>query len=162
MCECECECECVCVCFLPLPASLWYAFVSWYSYTCQDYTTLSSNFLASRYSLCLDMAVFDCWFKLQWLYIVHVCLCWLCRFVLMGWCWALTPVDRPRFSHLTLRLKEFNEKISAFVWYLFGLSLSLFLSGLFLSQLLLLEVLIFLAVSPPFSINCLCSPFSFV
>ena len=37
------------------------------------------------------------------------------RFVLMGWCWALTPIDRPRFSHLTLRLKEFNEKISAFV-----------------------------------------------
>lgn len=37
------------------------------------------------------------------------------RFVLMGWCWALTPTDRPRFSHLTLRLKEFHEKISAFI-----------------------------------------------
>lgn len=36
-------------------------------------------------------------------------------FVLMGWCWALTPTDRPRFSHLTLRLKEFHEKICAFV-----------------------------------------------
>jgi RYK receptor-like tyrosine kinase len=36
-------------------------------------------------------------------------------FVLMGWCWALTPTDRPRFSHLTLRLKDFHEKISAFI-----------------------------------------------
>ncbi|XP_064394649.1 tyrosine-protein kinase RYK-like [Halichondria panicea] len=36
-------------------------------------------------------------------------------FVLMGWCWALTPTDRPRFSHLTLRLKEFHEKICSFV-----------------------------------------------
>jgi len=36
-------------------------------------------------------------------------------FALMGWCWALTPTDRPRFSHLTLRLKEFLEKISAYV-----------------------------------------------
>lgn len=36
-------------------------------------------------------------------------------FVLMGWCWALTATDRPRFSHLTLRLKEFNQKISVFI-----------------------------------------------
>ena len=39
----------------------------------------------------------------------------LSRFVLMGWCWALTPADRPKFSHLTIRLKEFHEKISAFI-----------------------------------------------
>eukprot|EP00731_Ephydatia_muelleri_P029516 Em0021g39a len=36
-------------------------------------------------------------------------------FVLMGWCWALTPSDRPHFSHLTIRLKEFHEKIGAFI-----------------------------------------------
>lgn len=36
-------------------------------------------------------------------------------FSLMGWCWALTPTDRPRFSHLTLRLKEFHEQLGSFI-----------------------------------------------
>ena len=37
------------------------------------------------------------------------------RFSLMGWCWALTPSDRPRFSHLTIRLKEFYDQLGSFI-----------------------------------------------
>ncbi|XP_019853782.1 PREDICTED: tyrosine-protein kinase RYK-like [Amphimedon queenslandica] len=36
-------------------------------------------------------------------------------FSLMGWCWALTPSDRPRFSHLTVRLKEFYDQLGSFI-----------------------------------------------
>jgi RYK receptor-like tyrosine kinase len=36
-------------------------------------------------------------------------------FSLMGWCWALTPTDRPRFSHLTVRLKEFSDQLGSFI-----------------------------------------------
>lgn len=33
----------------------------------------------------------------------------------MGQCWALTAVDRPRFSYLTLALEEFHTKLNSFI-----------------------------------------------
>ena len=49
----------------------------------------------------------------------------LCRFVLMGWCWALTPEDRPKFSHLTSSMMISALKLSYF-WLLSHCSQSIF------------------------------------